>query len=331
MDNNNDGNSGQQRSTLPRSLIPHLYSAPQTSRDSSTRTTLPEPEEEDPDFQQQQRSFSPFALRPLSSEHPSQSPPLASRRYPTYDHPVQPSSEPPEMRLPHTVPPIPNDPPFYISRPAPIYSYPQMEIQQPFASSWRVGEAGPSSGVVHRSHSYPQRGYHYMDIQYTQHQQHQPQHRQSYSSQGGHYSDYNAYTQGHTLTSDSLLSPHQAHRQIPEHMYSGDPSRAVTQDLYTLPPHSQLSGSSSQSSIARGWYPTSTASSSNTIANRASSSYSSLPLHQSAEYLTEPDDDDGEYLPPGRRNQKRKLESSEQEFGSRPKKTLIACDFCRGS
>ncbi|KAJ3801558.1 hypothetical protein GGU11DRAFT_216447 [Lentinula aff. detonsa] len=338
MDNNSGGNDGQQRSALPRSLIPHLYSAPQTSRDSSTRTTLPEQEEEeeDPESQAQQRSASPFALRSLPSEYPSQSPPLASRRYPpsypVYDHLVQPSSEP-EMRLPPTVP-IRNHPPYYTSRAAHAYNFPQMENQQSYMTppAWRQGEPGPSTVAqrgqfnVYRERQHSSRlpqDYRYAD------QYQQPQHRESYSRQDEQYPNYGAYTQGHPFPQhgmDTLLSSSQAHRQSPEHhIYVEDPPRSGHQHLYTLPPSGQQSGS-----VARGWDPP-IASSSSTPMDYSSSSYLPLPpLPQSSRYSTEPEDDDGEYLPPGRRNPKRKLESSEQESGSRPKKTLIACDFCRG-
>ncbi|KAH7878018.1 uncharacterized protein C8R40DRAFT_1093427 [Lentinula edodes] len=344
MDNNSNANDGQQRSTLPRSLIPHLYSAPQTSRDSSTRTTLSEQEEieeEDTELQEQQRSASPFALRPIPSEYPSESPPLASRRYPSsysaYDHSVQPPSGP-EMRLPPTAPAIRNESSYHNPRPAHVYNFPQIEMQQSYVaptvgSSWREGEAGPST-ITQRGHPSETRGrstvgyvppYRYMD-QYQQ----QPHHRESYSRQHEPY-HYGAYTQGHSLPqhgTDSFLSPMQAHRQVPEHIYGGNPPQPVHQDLYTFPPSGQQP--ESHGSVARGWGPM-IASSSTAAADYADSSYPSLPpLPHPSRYSTEPEDDDGEYLPPGRRNQKRKLENDEQEPGSRPKKTLIACDFCRG-
>lgn len=127
---------------------------------------------------------------------------------------------------------------------------------------------------------------------------------------------------------DSFLSPMQAHRQVPEHMYGGNPSHPVNQNLYTFPASGQQP--ESHGSVARSWGPM-IASSSTAAADYADSSYPSLPpLPHPSRYSTETEDDDGEYLPPERRNQKRKLENDEQEPGSRPKKTLIACDFCRG-
>ncbi|KAJ3773212.1 hypothetical protein FB446DRAFT_13305 [Lentinula raphanica] len=344
MDNNSAGNDGQQRSALPRSLIPHLYSAPQTSRDSSTRTTLPEQEEDDSESQEQQRSASPFALRPIPSTYPpSQTPPIASRRYPSsypvYDHSVQPSSGP-DMRLPPTVPPIRHDISYYGSRPVQGYSFDQMEIQQSYMppsadTGWREGEAGPSNA--------PQRGYYHMpryppripqDYRYSDHyahQQQQSQHRESYTRQEEQYPAFGTYSQGHPLQQhgmNTLLSPLQTHRQSSEHVYDMDPSsRPSHQGTYTFPTPGPQSGSST-GSVARGWDPP-IADSSSAAVDYSSSSYPiSLPPLPQTRYSTEPDDDDGEYLPPGRRNQKRK--HSEQEPGSRPKKTLIACDFCRG-
>ncbi|KAG7445750.1 uncharacterized protein BT62DRAFT_932916 [Guyanagaster necrorhizus] len=63
MDGKDRGDDSGKRSSLPSSLIPHLYSSPQKVRNSSTRTTLPEARDDED----------------MEPEHPGPSPPLRSR------------------------------------------------------------------------------------------------------------------------------------------------------------------------------------------------------------------------------------------------------------
>ncbi|KIK52070.1 hypothetical protein GYMLUDRAFT_373199 [Collybiopsis luxurians FD-317 M1] len=300
-----------QRSALPTSLIPHLYSAPQTSRD---RTTLPQSGEEDNSspIQDNPRSASPFLLRPIPS------PPPSTRRYPSYD-----STQ--EMRLPSAaVPSIRGDPAFYPPRQS--YNYPNMDIHQPYIntappSTWREDEPSHRDFYTESRERLPQReapdSYRYSD----HYPQHQPRH--NFARDIEHYQDYAAYSQVHGM--DSIL---RAPRSVPEGVYS-----AGQQDMYIVSSH-LAHQSSPQSALARGWGPP--PSSASDGSDYATSAYPSLPPVHESRYSPEPDDDgDGEYLPPGHRSsQKRKLESSEQQGPSnRPKgakKTLIACDFCRG-
>ncbi|KAF9077738.1 hypothetical protein BDP27DRAFT_487479 [Rhodocollybia butyracea] len=83
--------------------------------------------------------------------------------------------------------------------------------------------------------------------------------------------------------------------------------------------------------MARSWEPSNTGDSRNV--EPPTSAYPSLLPVSTRHESTEPDDDDGEYLPPGsRRGRKRKLPSLDERPQAKPKgkKTLIACDFCRG-
>lgn len=133
------------------------------------------------------------------------------------------------------------------------------------------------------------------------------------------------------------MDPLQVQRQFPpDVMYSGDPR--VQQDLYMIPHLDQQPGS--HTGVARGWEPPSSSSASRT-GNYTHASYVPLPSLPSR-HSTEPDDDDedddgGEYLPgPSRRAPKRPrvAKPAEQGVSVRPKgvkKTLIACDFCRGN
>ncbi|KAK0464276.1 uncharacterized protein EV420DRAFT_1744704 [Desarmillaria tabescens] len=64
MDGKDRGDNSGKRSSLPSSLIPHLYTSPQKARNSSTRTTLPEAGDDED----------------MESEHPGPSPPPLSHR-----------------------------------------------------------------------------------------------------------------------------------------------------------------------------------------------------------------------------------------------------------
>ncbi|KAF8158127.1 hypothetical protein B0H34DRAFT_782730 [Crassisporium funariophilum] len=163
------------QSSLPISLIPHLYSAPQQPRDSSTRTTLPSPQELTNSPQQDQSYLSSYPLTSLIP--PLQPSPAfnhrpASHTYVAYEseplgypddrqlgvamqdlsasllhHPFEPSA---------TTRPVYSDPVFHsssrpsISSRTPSYTFPPppgpREIMMP--RTWREGEAGPSS-LVH--------------------------------------------------------------------------------------------------------------------------------------------------------------------------------------
>ena len=168
------------QSSLPSSLIPHLFTAPQQPRDSSTRTTLapsiaPSVAEEEP-FDSEQTymhvvspSFpmtplvphSAFESRPGSrtyfafeSEHhdrqlASSSVNLAELSDQTF-HRLEPSMPP--VHGQRFASPIYSDPVFHASRPTvpsrtPSYTFPPPATRENVLqrTSWREGEAGPSS------------------------------------------------------------------------------------------------------------------------------------------------------------------------------------------
>ncbi|SJL07739.1 uncharacterized protein ARMOST_11089 [Armillaria ostoyae] len=83
MDGKDRGDDSGKRSSLPSSLIPHLYTSPQKARNSSTRTTLPETGDDED----------------MESEHPGPSPPPLSHRSATT--PLPSGSYPPNV--PRTV------------------------------------------------------------------------------------------------------------------------------------------------------------------------------------------------------------------------------------
>ncbi|KAG5729700.1 hypothetical protein E4T56_gene1044 [Termitomyces sp. T112] len=169
------GNRGLRQSSLPSSLIPHLYSRPQHSDISPTTafaTTLPFPSSSghgNADFTE--RSEIPsmrthFTLPPLSSVDPPRGP-----NYPNYNirhsrpgdsyqirRPVSPVDIP--LPLPshsssqHYGGPIYSDPQYHASLPNQTYyrrnqsqnhQPPFLREPEPPRGSWREGEAGPSS------------------------------------------------------------------------------------------------------------------------------------------------------------------------------------------
>lgn len=156
MDNRDDDSLS---SSLPSSLIPHLYTGPQ---DSSTRTTLSD------EFPRNQ------TLPPLD---PRLAPPRAASNFDHAEPPgggriLAPSPAPmmdrpgavitqPTIPLPSSQrfgSPIYSDPVFHASRPSQILrqaSFSQSSLAEPFHTmAWREGEAGPSSlpGPPRNSH-----------------------------------------------------------------------------------------------------------------------------------------------------------------------------------
>lgn len=171
---------GSRQSSLPSSLIPHLYSGPRTPRDSSTRTTLSSPEihgEENAGNVEQSHPTAPYLLQPIPqltpTSFPDNSPHIGSRAYSPYDTNL-PSPGQADFRgessatglagasvvghrsagaspIPHG-PPIRSDPFFYASgaRSMPTGSLYTIPPTSPTEGSyiphiWREGEAGSSS------------------------------------------------------------------------------------------------------------------------------------------------------------------------------------------
>ena len=161
------------QSSLPSSLIPHLYSGPQQPRESSTRTTLED------DVVPQSRSV-PFHLNPVPQRYPLRAPlssaPLSDHRRlsDSYERLDIGDSQPSSSRLPQVsstsmhralpppsassptrfTRPIYSDPVFHSSsRPAmssraQSYTLPPLPSPREFMiqrTSWREGEPGPSS------------------------------------------------------------------------------------------------------------------------------------------------------------------------------------------
>lgn len=168
------------QSSLPSSLIPHLFTAPQQPRDSSTRTTLapsitPSVAAEEP-FDSEQTYMhvvSPsFPMTPLVPHSAFESRP-GSRTYFAYEsehHDRQLASSSVNLaelsdqtfhRLEPSMPPVHgqrfasqiySDPVFHASRPTmpsrtPSYTFPPPATRENVLqrTSWREGEAGPSS------------------------------------------------------------------------------------------------------------------------------------------------------------------------------------------
>lgn len=166
------------QSSLPSSLIPHLFTAPQQPRDSSTRTTLtpsitPSVAAEEAPFDSEQTYMnvvSPsFPMTPLVPLSAYESRP-GSRTYFAYEseHQDRPRSvnlaelsDQTFHRLEPSIPPvygqrfaspIYSDPVFHASRPTmpsrtPSYTFPPPATRENVLqrTSWREGEAGPSS------------------------------------------------------------------------------------------------------------------------------------------------------------------------------------------
>ncbi|KAF8964399.1 hypothetical protein BDZ97DRAFT_905169 [Flammula alnicola] len=156
-----DRNEPERQSSLPRSLLPHLYTAPQQPRDSSTRTTLDPDDPNQLAMHYQQHPVSPvlFPFVPPRQQHRS------SHSF-LYDAPPldtaggTPAPLPDLSRLTSTIPPqrfgspIYSDPLFHSSsRPNmssrnPSYTFPPPLAPREYMSqrmAWSDGEAGPSS------------------------------------------------------------------------------------------------------------------------------------------------------------------------------------------
>jgi hypothetical protein len=141
-----DGRDRQ--SSLPSSLIPHLYSAP---RDSSTRTTLA-PHSEDNDQDGSNLPLLPPYIRPGSYTDNRQLPPLAANpSYRSLEHrSVSPTYRNQSLFFPSSR-----------SSPASVLLPSLASLSAdifPRNSSWREGEAGPSSLVQRDYDSRHRRG-----------------------------------------------------------------------------------------------------------------------------------------------------------------------------
>lgn len=153
-----DRRDRQTRSSLPTSLIPHLYAAP---RDSSTRTTLTSHLEDSDQDRSHISSFPPDPPGP-SYFHPSSSLPSIAddRQLPPVlpANPIYRSSEP-SSNLHRSSSTYSNQTLFFPplrSRPAPtLPSLASLSADIfPRNLSWREGEAGPSSLVHPRQRDY---------------------------------------------------------------------------------------------------------------------------------------------------------------------------------
>ncbi|KAF9565742.1 hypothetical protein CPC08DRAFT_815235 [Agrocybe pediades] len=129
-----DDNSQNRQSSLPSSLIPHLYTAPQQPRDSSTRTTL-DREDINPPVSPVFPLYTPppYSIRPTPWQEADPGPSSSTRPAPNFAD----------------VRPVSPGPPIY---PPPSYSSRN--------TAWREGEPGPSSlaqPILRRIGSYPLR------------------------------------------------------------------------------------------------------------------------------------------------------------------------------
>lgn len=166
------------QSSLPSSLIPHLYDGPQLPRNSSTRTTLPADERLEEESTPEERPTpptTPFLLRPIAQPLtiPGFHPPPIRERGSSYNEshdylaaarlPIPPdlSRRPPGSSPPISLPPIHGDPIYYSSPPrVPAFRSPPQNYPPPTPFhhsrpvSLREGEAGPSS----MAHGHPLSG-----------------------------------------------------------------------------------------------------------------------------------------------------------------------------
>ncbi|THV00814.1 hypothetical protein K435DRAFT_963784 [Dendrothele bispora CBS 962.96] len=319
-----------QRSSLPTSLIPHLYSAPHPARDSSTRTTLLAQDESDNQQQYdldyhhhpEQPAISPFVLRPLPPVAPPEPP--QSRDYDpnypvTYDESMLRSQSTSTLTQ---GPPIRSDPAYYASSARHSQSF---EIPPPFPYSinsvnWREGEPGPSSQAyvadqfrrTNPSGYLPRRE----DTPHYYSDRHQP------TVKLEHYADYSVYHQPNPHGLDTQLL--QTSRFVSDFAYEQDTSsnfQLGQQDPYIPPP---LGGSRRHyeepipEEYATG-YPTLRAPTPSLFEDRGLRG----GKRSRAESLRFEDQQ--------QREQKRIKTSHEGEGRKRvTKKIAIACDFCRG-
>jgi len=145
----------QRQSSLPSSLIPHLFSGPQQPRYSQTRTTL-----QTEDLHSAHHTPPPH---PPPSDHRRQFPPVELRSIDTRDRqlerrlpehastPLHRVLDPPSLQYGR---PIYSDPVFHSGPQTPMfssrshtYSLPPLGTRHaiPPLETWREGEAGPSS------------------------------------------------------------------------------------------------------------------------------------------------------------------------------------------
>ncbi|KAF5369336.1 hypothetical protein D9758_002739 [Tetrapyrgos nigripes] len=303
------------RSSLPSSLIPHLYPTPPSAsaRDSSTRTTL------DDESDLQDSSASPFVPQ-LPPVHPSD--PLKNN---PYNFPVsfeEPMHRPQSATLPQG-PPIRSDPAYYVSS-----GRQSQDTPPPFSYSvWREGENSQAmtADQFRRASApgYLSRGSPLDDSLQVLPDRHiprdisYPEVRPQPSIKLEHYPDYSQY------------------HQLPDYPYVQDSNFQLGHDPYILPPPPPPSsrrfydattvahpGGSAEYAAGNG-YPT--------LRSFTSPSFpedrGSLPQGQKrpravVKSETEQGDQDDLYVDPDQEG----AEGSKKII----KKTLIACDFCRG-
>ncbi|KAJ7600634.1 hypothetical protein C8J56DRAFT_1074026 [Mycena floridula] len=317
-------NKSERQSSLPSSLIPLLYSGPQPPRDSSTRTTLPPGSEEEEPIPDDTPTTA-FHFRPIRAPSPITSSStgylqsaIPRRREESFE--LEPQY--PERRsilttsMTHSTPVSPihiapiRDEPFYNSSPAGRH-YVSYSVYQPPSPYWREGDAGPSM-PPQSSASGRETGQ-----SYAIHPEPVPRYgirRRHGTTDAYPREDREDFRE---ISPQVDISSQQHYREISGGQGRMDEfSSHLTLPPLTVPSRGERTGRESSSGRSSG--------------TGDFSRYSPMPSSRpfgSGEF----DDKDDDYAPTKRiRRTNTEEESDEPPPKPASKKTLIACDFCRG-
>lgn len=363
------------QSSLPSSLIPHLFTAPQQPRDSSTRTTLapsitPSVAAEEAPFDIEQTYMhvvSPsFPMTPLVPHSSFESRP-GSRTYFAYEsehHDRQLASSSVSLaelsdqtlhRLEPSIPPVHgqrfaspiySDPVFHASRPTipsrtPSYTFPPPATRENVLqrTSWREGEAGPSSLLpAIRTDQRTSRGRRGSSQPARLGPQTEMFERGSSSFDPdvpfGDMARRESEREGYLLSSGSLgrtglygpSSSHSFQGLLPPLLVPSSGDLFGQQNVYTYPSTPlNITSSGSTSSGMRGgspglepMYPSETR-------------FDPPSAFRSTEYGSDEASQKGKKRRAGRRADSVEMDDDSKPRKSRnPRKTAVACNFCRG-
>ncbi|KAF9463055.1 hypothetical protein BDZ94DRAFT_649505 [Collybia nuda] len=372
------------QSSLPSSLIPHLYSRPQQSGDTSPvasfRAALPLPassgDEDEGETKELPSMRSTFNLPPVISSLAATSlldDPRRSPRYRGYETRSAPNERDPDLPAsssdhsgsatarsmgslyiaPHVsgqqyTSPISNDPIYHTPRPQRPHELltssvllPMPALQDTPRSSWREGEAGPSS-LIHATHRDQGRGKSRRGS--SQPAQFKPQTEVHYRGDGSDNEGHSSGAREHGIegfyggTGNSqppanpystwALDPYAVssrHDPLRPSLLSERPYLSTTQETFPL---------SSFGAPRRTW------SGSIPGGGDMGMEAAEFPLAYSPGSVSEissdarPDDDGDEGFGPNHKGMKRGRGSDGAEENPRknrnPRKTAVACNFCRG-
>jgi len=336
----------QRKSSLPRSLIPHLFSGPQQPRFSQTRTTLHTDDLLSAPYRQP-----PHPPQTSFDDHRPQFPPLDLPSIDTRDRrldrrlPDLPSTplhrvlDPPPSSLSQYGRPIYSDPIFHSGRQTPMsssrlhaYSLPPLsnadsrQANRPL-DAWREGEAGPSSLLRpvsvdeavfsrhRRGSNHPLRVYPRSTSPVFEAVQEQMRHRGEDSGRswpGGFLQLKSKIFIDYSGDYHSVRLPGHPDRS-PGNQSPSYEQVHERQDSYSFPAVGSLSISAPSGSYVRGR-------SSDTGSHRRSEARS-----------IEVGSNDGEGSQRGKRRRAESVETDDNAKKSRnSRKTAVACNFCRG-